>query len=92
MLRLHDIIFFLWKGKYTIAWAGCKLCAILAIAGAVVAVLLEGVDGLIEEVRQLREPEENLPPRTASKPSPPKVPSNWSVRPKVSKVPKAKAE
>jgi len=54
VIRLHDIIYFIWRGKYQISWVLLKVVTALAVLGFIFAILYETVQEWM--------PQEALPP------------------------------
>ena len=92
LLRLHDIIYFLWKGKWIVGWWVLKWIAILASLGIIISFSVE-ISSFLRDTYEDLKPEglelEKKAPAKVVKKTPLSAP--WQVRPRWSD-PKPKTE
>jgi len=77
VLRLHDIIYFLWLGRWTVAFAFAKVLAFLVVVGLVLAGCTELWAAFVHDFW----PQGELPKKAPLKENG-TVPDNWSRPPK----------
>ena len=76
LIRLHDIIYFIWRAKGQLSWVGLKVVAVLAGLGFLMAVVWETVQEYMPHEALPALPPKKMGPTTAA----------WSTRPKFEKL------
>jgi hypothetical protein len=86
ILRLHDILYFLWIGRWTVLLALAKLLGFLLVVGVVLAGCTELWEAFVHDFW----PQGELPKKAPLKKHEGKVPDNWSRPPKWDAAPNTK--